>query len=123
MEAQSSPPNQFSTCFAEGGVASSPSSLLGSETLRMQRMEIEIRQLRLENHNLRVDNANLSDKVKLYKNDFAKSFRLCAYVLEGQEEFKEKVLERIQKKNRLMSVKKCDCWIDERVFWIEHAGV
>ena len=123
MEAQSSPPNQFSTCCAEGGVASSPSSLLDSETLRMQRMEIEIRKLRLENHNLRVDNANLSDKVKLYKNDFAKSFRLRADMLEVQNKFKKKVRERIQKKNRLIPVKKCDCWIEERAWWAEHAGV
>ena len=50
-------------------------------------------------------------------------FRLCACVLEGQEEFKEKVQERIQKKNRLILVKKCDCWIDERAFWATHAGV
>ena len=106
---------------AEGGVASSPSSLLSSETLRKQRMDIEIRKLRFANHKLRVVNANLKVKFKLYKNEYAKSFRLAEGLLRGQVEFKQKVLERVEKKNRLMHLKKCNCWKNERAFWRKHA--
>ena len=108
---------------AEGGAASSPSSLLSSETLRMQRMEMKMRKLRFANHKLRVVHANLKVKFKLYKNEFAKSFGLCDGLLKGQIEFKQKVLERVEKKNRLIPVKKCNCWNDERAVWDEHAGV
>ncbi len=108
---------------AEGGVVSSPSGYLASDNLRMQRMEIQIRKLEFANANLRVANGSLRKKVKFYKKDFLKIVGHCVDIVEAQDKFKERVLERIRKKNRLNPVMKCDCWNNERAFWDKYAGV
>jgi hypothetical protein len=108
---------------AEGGVVPSPSGLLANDKLRLQHMEIQIRKLKIANANFRVANDSLRKKVKIYKKDFGRVFGKCVEIIEVQDDFKEKVLERIQQKQQDEHLRQCDCWTDERAFWAEKAGV